>query len=104
MTCGKPVTSGTSFSLDGALYKMDLCDDDKAELKDILAPYLIIAQRGTATKVVKRAVFVGPGGTPYTSQDVREWFEKKGKPISPIGRIPNHQLEQYEREALADAK
>jgi hypothetical protein len=97
-------TSGTetvTFSLDGAAYELDLCDEHSRGFREALGPYVGMARRaggggrsarpGRASRQARR----GHDGERRNSGDVREWARAQGIEISARGRIPSSVMERY---------
>jgi hypothetical protein len=86
-----------TFGLDGSSYSIDLSAKNAAKLRDVLAPFVANARRGSR----------GPGRPPGSrrgrsarsdreqTQAIREWARKNGHKVGEKGRIPASVLEAY---------
>ena len=96
--CGDAVPDNkpTTFALEAVSYEMDLCAKHKEQFESALKPYLTIAEplKARAGKAVRQAL-KGRGGATFTTKDVRRWLQEQGREVSPTGRIPNAQIEEY---------
>lgn len=96
--CGDvvPDNTPTEFSVDAVSYEVDLCAKHKKEFETAMRPYLSIAEpiSARAGKAVRQAI-KGRGGATFTTRDVRRWLQEQGREVSPTGRIPNAQIEEY---------
>ena len=93
-------TETVTFSLDGAAYEIDVCDDHAAELRDAVAPYVGAARRaGRAGTPVRRGrpaqrASTATGGDRTT--EIREWARKHGHKVSDRGRLSAAVVSAYE--------
>jgi hypothetical protein len=93
---GSEASESVSFGLDGRSYEIDLSGANTARLREILAPYVEAARRGTGA----RRPVVAPAAPRSTSNReetaaVREWARTHGFTVSERGRIPNSVIEAY---------
>jgi hypothetical protein len=90
--------STVSFGLDGATYEIDLSDGNAAKLRDVLAPYVAVAQR-VGGRRKRGGIVAGPAGggrSKEQTQAIRDWAKKNGHAISDRGRIPSNVIEAFE--------
>lgn len=97
---GITVESGesTKYRVDGVEYTADLCDEHRAAMTEILAPFLEVSRRVgrvTAKNARGRVVMRAKGGVTFTTKDVRVWLEEQGKAVPATGRIPNALIDEY---------
>jgi|ERR1700712_757703 hypothetical protein len=100
---GSEATESLSFALDGVAYTIDLNDNNAAELREALAPYVAAARRdagrgrrsGNVTHISngRRA----RGNTDFDPKTVRAWAAEHGIAISARGRIPADIVAQYQQ-------
>jgi hypothetical protein len=90
--------STVTFGLDGAAYEIDLGDGNAAKLRDVLAPYVAVAQRvgGRRKRGGVVAGPVGSGRSKEQTQAIRDWAKKNGHDISDRGRIPAAVINAFE--------
>jgi hypothetical protein len=91
-----PGTETVTFSLDGASYEIDVCDEHGAELRDAFAPYVadarrsgrVAAGRGGRRRGGRSASGVDPAA-------VRAWARSHDVKVSERGRISADVLAAY---------
>lgn len=88
------------------LKRVDLVPGNRAELLDILKPYIEVATRvkrggkktGRKAPQVEAPVKKSSGGSGRSdAAAIREWAMRAGHKVSERGRIPNEIVEQYDR-------
>jgi hypothetical protein len=88
-----------SFGLDGSTYEIDLSSGNASKLRDVLAPYVGHARRGSRGPGRSSAVVrPGRGGARADreqTQAIREWARNNGHKVSERGRIPASIVEAY---------
>jgi hypothetical protein len=89
-----------SFSLDGASYEIDLSTSNAAKLRDVLAPYVGHARRGSRSVVARSVATPRPSRSNARAdreqtQAIREWARKNDHPVSERGRIPASVMQAY---------
>ena len=92
-------TETIAFSLDGAAYEIDVCDDHAAELRDAFAPYVGQARRAgrSAAPAARRKPGAAKGGSsPDRIAAIREWGRKNGHQVSERGRLSAALVEAYD--------
>ncbi len=107
---GTPIAGSantTTFSLNDAMYEIDLTPENTARLKDALAPFVkagrrVVAPPEVMARVVKNASNAakrrGAGRHSNGANNVtaiREWARANGFTIGDRGRIPTPVLEAY---------
>ena len=77
-----------TFSLDDAIYTIDLAEHNLARLREELAPYVAAGRQlaGSRRKPVDRAL----------NRAVRAWAAEEGITLNKLGRIPDSVLRLYE--------
>jgi len=93
---GGEASETISFGVDGALYEIDLNEDNAAALRDALAEFIDAARRtssGTRRRSPRKSAPI-PVVAP-DSRAVRAWATAHGIAVSARGRIPATVLEQY---------
>ena len=102
---GSDADESVEFGLDGTTYTIDLNSKNAAELRDVLAPYVGVAQRVTgrrrstagAAPAAPRAPRSGGGAADRQKlQDIRQWARDNGHTVSERGRIAKSVVEAYE--------
>lgn len=79
-----------SFSIDGTGYEIDLNDEEAAELRDLLAPYIGAGRKArAATKSAPRS------SSGIDNRAARVWLLENGYPVKEKGRIPAEMLDAY---------
>lgn len=81
------------FSLDGTSYEIDLTDQNAAELRNCLAPWIKAARRTHAGRIPEARP--KPGRAPDTV-DIRRWARENDIPVSDRGRISIDLRTRYE--------
>lgn len=78
-----PAVETVQFGLDGQHYEIDVCADNAAALRDLLAPWIAAARKTPPARRPSR---------PMTAGDdlaaVREWAKSNGMQVASRGRIP----------------
>ncbi|MCG7607062.1 Lsr2 family protein [Mycobacterium sp. CnD-18-1] len=96
-----------TFSIEGAVYEIDLIDAHAKELYRALEPYIESARRITGTRARKaapQAVAKKPSAPAKTEQNtaIREWARKKGMDVSNRGRISADIVDAFEAAHKSD--
>ena len=79
----RTATTTIEFSLLGATYEIDLCDENAAKLRDLFSPWIAAAR--TVTK--KRRTSSGSRDKEQLAA-IRTWAQQNGYKVSTKGRIP----------------
>lgn len=83
-----------SFAFEGKEYSIDLSDENAAQFREVMAPYVENAHRVTGTR--PRSSRKSSGRSPAgDSKAIREWARNNGYEVSDRGRIPAHIMEAY---------
>ncbi|GAA4255461.1 histone-like nucleoid-structuring protein Lsr2 [Dactylosporangium darangshiense] len=96
-----------SFGLDGVQYTIDLSAKNAADLRDVLAPYVVAATKIGRTSAPVPPARGGARGRPVLSaraereqnRAIREWAQSKGLEVSDRGRIRADIVERFHAEA-----
>jgi hypothetical protein len=107
---GNEAAESVTFAIDGVNYTIDLSDENAAELRSRLAPFVESARKVTNTRTAKtytRRQSRPPLGRAQ-SQAIREWARGNGEKVSDRGRIPSElaarfQAAQTDSAELVDA-
>ena len=94
---GSDATQTVAFGLDGTNYEIDLNDENAAELRDTLAPYVGHGRkvgRGGAAKRGRAAAATSTAGA--SAKEVREWARANKYKVPDRGRIPADVREAYD--------
>ena len=83
------------FGLDGRAYVIDLSKANAAGLRDALAPYTDAARRDQAAGRTPATNKPASGGRKDLDQ-VRQWANSNGHPVSTRGRVPGAVLDAYD--------
>jgi hypothetical protein len=99
---GSEATESVSFALDGVAYSIDLNDNNAAELREALAPYIASARREAGRgRRSGNVTHISSGRRGRTSdfdpKTVRAWAAEHGIAISARGRIPADIVAQYQQ-------
>ena len=92
-------TQTVPFTLDGAIYEIDLSDDNAAHLRDAFAPFIAAGRRTGGRKTRSAPPNAnGATGTPdrERTRAVRAWARENGWPIADRGRIPTEVVTAYD--------
>lgn len=84
------------FSLDGRAYVIDLSKTNAAKLRDALAPYTDAARRDSGSSVGTARSTKPTTEKRKDLEQVRQWANSNGHPVSSRGRIPGAVLEAYD--------
>ncbi len=92
------------FDYQGQMYKLDLNDQNAADLEEALAPYVAAAQqagggttpggRGKGRQAAAQKQR-SDGSRDYDPKAVREWAQSQGLEVPARGQIPGKVLEQF---------
>ncbi len=87
-----------SFSLDGASYEIDVCDEHAAGLRDAFAPYVGAGRRAGRNTAASRSSRRGSSSRSSSRgvSEVREWARKNGHQVSERGRISSVVQQAYD--------
>ena len=94
--------SGTfDFAIDGRQYQIDLSDENAAQLRDALAPYVGAARKagGRGRPRVARQTVVADKPARSNRDEtaaIREWARANGHTVSDRGRIAKSVVEAYQ--------
>ncbi len=100
---GSEATQTIEFSYKSKPYKLDLNDNNAAELEEALAPYIAAAQNeavdGGTTRRTRsgrpQATSSGQSGRDYDPKVVRAWAQANNVEVSPRGRVSAKVVEQF---------
>jgi hypothetical protein len=93
-----------SFGLDGKQYQIDLGEENTAQLRDALAPYLAVARKAGSTTAVRPISTARPRKPTVDREQndaIRDWARKRGFKVADRGRIPAPALAAYHGEHSA---
>ncbi|GAB3601240.1 histone-like nucleoid-structuring protein Lsr2 [Microbacterium tumbae] len=84
------------FSLNGISYEIDLTDDNAAELRSALEPYIAAGRRSSTGSAARSGATRKRASTrnPETAA-IREWANANGYTVSERGRVPAPVVEAY---------
>ncbi|NMH97461.1 histone-like nucleoid-structuring protein Lsr2 [Pseudonocardia acidicola] len=100
---GSEASTTVSFALDGRDYEIDLSEDNRRRLDDMLRPYLAAARRaGRRAAAPARGRVTSPVDRAHNDA-VRAWARGNGHQVSARGRIPAQILQAYEARDSAPA-
>lgn len=96
---GSDAERTVQFALDGATYEIDLSQENIGKLEQALEPFIEKATRvATARGGRSRGRSTSGGGGRSKAAEVRAWAKEQGIEVPDRGRVPNHIIEQYERD------
>ena len=101
---GAEASSTVEFGLDGRGYLIDLSDDNAAQLRDALAPFVGAGRKPGGRR---RSAAPSGGARPVDREHnlaVRAWANENGWDVAERGRITASVLEAYENRNQAAAK
>lgn len=104
---GSEAHETVSFALDGAEYEIDVSAPNAERLRGVLDKYVSSARRvggrkaGVTRKRDQRSSVPDAPAGKVTAREIRAWLASEGRidEVSPVGRIPRHFYEEYERYA-----
>jgi hypothetical protein len=95
--------STVEFAVDGITYELDLTDDNRAKLRDALAPYAragrkISSRRRGGTRTVRIISSTGSaaGYNRETLRSIRAWAKDNGHSVSDRGRLSAEVLQAWQ--------
>ncbi|MEU6261880.1 histone-like nucleoid-structuring protein Lsr2 [Saccharopolyspora shandongensis] len=91
---GKPDAATVTFGLAGTWYEIDLTDEEKKKLEQVLKTYLTKGRQASEKHEKKRVV---PETTPEEREEIRAWARQKGYEFAERGRIPKNVLAAYDK-------
>jgi hypothetical protein len=98
---GSEANETVSFSLDGVSYTIDLNDNNAAELREALAPYVAAARRDGGRTRRGNVTHISSGRRRSSGdvdpKTVRAWAAENGIAISARGRIPADIVARYQQ-------
>lgn len=82
------------FGLDGAVFHIDLSDENAALLREQIGFWAQYARKvGRAASSARRRAEPARAAS---KQDIREWWRNQGNEISERGRVPKHVQDAYD--------
>lgn len=90
-----------SFGLDGKHYEIDLTNENAAQLRDALAPFIDKARSASSARSASAASRSSSprrrasAGSSAETQAIREWAQANGYPVGDRGRIAAEIREAY---------
>lgn len=78
-------TQTVLFGIDGSHYEIDLNDRNADALREALSNYVAHARKGARASRHGRR---GPGATPASGQEIRDWAKTAGLNVPDRGRVP----------------
>ena len=88
------VANTISFAFDGKEYSIDLSDDNAAQFREVMAPYVENGHRVTGTKARPARKAAGRSASGDTKA-IRDWARNNGYEVSDRGRIPANIMDAY---------
>lgn len=82
------------FGLDGQTYEIDLTDEEAADLREVLAPFMSVARPVDTDRKPTSRPSKRDGGT--DPKAVRTWAKEQGIDVPARGRLPRSVVEQYQ--------
>lgn len=90
---GTAASETVTFALDGVSYEIDLSEENAAQLRDTMNPY-VIAGRRTAGRA-KKGRSTNPSGSGQDLEKVRAWARENGYDVKDRGRIAANIMDAY---------
>lgn len=88
---GGEASETISFSLDGVSYEIDLSDQNAAQLRERLAPWV-----GSARRVGGRRQTTSTGKKRDDLDEIRQWARENGYTVSDRGRVAQDIVTAYD--------
>lgn len=88
------VANTISFAFEGREYSIDLSDQNAAQFREVMAPYVENGHRVTGTRARPARKSSGRSSTGDTKA-IREWARNNGYEVSDRGRIPADIMDAY---------
>lgn len=88
------VANTISFAFEGREYSIDLSDQNAAQFREVMAPYVENGHRVTGTRAKPARKSSGRSSTGDTKA-IREWARNNGYEVSDRGRIPADIMDAY---------
>lgn len=85
---GTPDAETVAFAFNGTRYEIELAKENRAALKEALAPYIKKARK--IGPKPKKKVADGPD-----PKEVRAWAGEAGVEVNPTGRVPESVVDQF---------
>ena len=98
---GGEASETVEFALDGVSYEIDLNDDNAAQLREALAPWIAQARRSGGRRQTRRRGAAGApssnGGSAKSEElaKMREWGRANGFKVSSRGRVSQELQDAY---------
>ncbi len=97
---GGEASETVEFALDGVSYEIDLNDENAAQLREALAPWIAEARRSGGRRQTRRrgAAPTAPSGGSAKSDELakmREWGRANGFKVSSRGRVSQELQDAY---------
>ncbi len=90
------------FGLDSASYEIDLSEENAAQLRDVLAPFVAAARRVNTGRQTSTSSPRPSSASPRRDlSEVRTWLNENGYTVSGRGRISGELLAAYESKTPA---
>jgi hypothetical protein len=89
----EPATETVEFGLHGKHYRIDLNNNNAAELESLLEPYIQAASQKLGRGTARRSRTVASRNR---SADIRAWASENGYQVSDRGRIPAEVVAEYD--------
>jgi hypothetical protein len=99
--------STVSFALDGAVYEIDLTEDNAERLRDTIADFVSAARR-TGGRIKRGAASATSAPRPAADREqtkaIRDWARHNGFEVADRGRIPANVTAAFEEAQVAVSK
>ena len=84
---GSEATESVSFGLDGTSYEIDLSEENAAQLREALAPYVGHARKvgGPGRRNGRRSAAASSDGP--SAREIRDWARENGYEVPDRGRV-----------------
>ena len=95
---GGEATTTVTFGYDGKSYELDLSEQNAADMRDAMAPYLAVARQTSNGRTPRGAARGSRGGGEHQQRlsDIRSWARAHGHDVSDRGRISRKVVEAYD--------
>lgn len=92
---GDEANETVSFGIDGEEFEIDLAEARAKDLRAVLAPYVAKARR-RKTPREKKTYGQSSARDRKRTQEIRDWAQRNGIPVSTRGKLSAHLVTRYE--------
>lgn len=89
------VANSISFAFEGREYTIDLSDENAAQFREVMSPYIENGHRVTGARAKPARKAATRSTSSGDTKAIREWARENGHDVSDRGRIPADIMEAY---------